>query len=229
MNMNTIDILSAIAGQHPDIQAFSFITFPRQTYVQDAIREWGGHEERMFQFAMEMRERYALPFWNGIMLSTFGRPDYSPQLLQAALHHNPITRTIRIEAQAVKEKRIEEHLEAGERHAVNSEVCMADGTLRHLPMFDFHIPVANENVAVVKDVCHIMGLPEGYLLNSGASYHYIGNGTVTTEALERLLISALHFCPIIDGAWLCHQLQEHSCSLRIDRKNGQEATLICRV
>ena len=60
-----------------------------------------------------------------------------------------------------------------------------DGKKQHRPLPEptpaIPLPVANENVADAKDVCHIMGLPEGCLLNSGASYHYIGNGTVATE------------------------------------------------
>lgn len=106
---------------------------------------------------------------------------------------------------------------------------MADGSVCHIPMIDFHIPASETNLRVVCDVCEALGLNNGYLLESGVSYHFVGANPVSEEELMRILIDALLFCPIVDGAWICHQLKERSCSLRIDKKNGIETRVIKEV
>lgn len=109
------------------------------------------------------------------------------------------------------------------------EVMMTDGTTRHIPMIDFHIPSSSSNLHVVEDVCDALGMKQGYIVDSGASFHFIGDRLLTQEELMRLLIDALLFCPIVDGVWISHQLRERSCSLRIDRKNGVETHVAKRL
>jgi hypothetical protein len=112
------------------------------------------------------------------------------------------------------------------RWAVNSKVQMTDGTEKHIPMIDFHIAASSRNLPVVLDVCDVLGLRKGFLFESGASYHYIGLDPVAEDDLMNILIDALLFCPIVDGAWISHQLKEKSCSLRIDRKNGLDTKVV---
>ena len=57
-------------------------------------------------------------------------------------------------------------------------------------------------------------------LASGESYHFISSAIMSWNELYIVLCKALRFCPIIDRAWISHQLEEQSCSLRINKKNG---------
>lgn len=217
--MNTLDVLSDIAKTYRDISQFSLINFPQQRLVQNWLQPWGELEKAHFNYALSMQKKTGLPFWNSIMLYAFNNVDYSPALLKSALHHNPIDVLVQVDRQDM-ENGFLLSLEDNKRWAVNSKVIMTDGSSRHIPMIDFHIPASDNNIFVVHDVCQALGLTKGFLLMSGVSYHFIGINLITEEELMSLLVNALLFCPIVDGAWISHQLRERSCSLRIDKKNG---------
>lgn len=223
--MNTIDVLKAIIKTDETIEAFSFHTFPEQSLVQDRISNWSVKEQTMFDFAIGFREKYRLPFWDSLMLGSFNNENYSEKLLDIALHHNeikdltfvPITDFTNYVG-TINNKRL----------AVNSQVKMKDGSIKHLPLLDFHIPVSELNQNIVYKVCANLNL-KGYILNSGESYHYIGLTPVEWDNLYMILSKALLFCPIIDRAWVSHQLQEKSCSLRVDKKNGITTKVIALI
>ena len=96
-------------------------------------------------------------------------------------------------------------------------------------MLDFHIPVSECNLRIVKDVLFELNVVSGYLLNSGESYHFIGDYSINEESLLDFLANALFFAPIIDRAWIGHQILERSCSLRIDKKHGVYPEVICYI
>lgn len=224
--MNTIEVLSEIAQKHTDIRNFSLIAFPQQRQVQCSLKPWGDDEQVMFEKALAMKKEYGVPFWNGVMLSAFNNEHYSAALVKSTMHHNQIQHVIAVPR---KDVIYGMRYDDGQRWAVNSKVMMTDGTTRHIPMIDFHIPSSSSNLHVVEDVCDALGMKQGYIVDSGASFHFIGDRLLTEEELMRLLIDALLFCPIVDGVWISHQLRERSCSLRIDRKNGVETHVAKRL
>ncbi len=221
--MNTIEVLKHIAEIHEDISHFTLITFPQQRLVQNWLKPWGEKEMSVFEDALRMKNELGIPFWNGIMLSSFNQEHYSSALLKSAMHHNPITSPILVERMEMIKGFVYDN---DKRWAVNSKVLMKDGIEKHIPMIDFHIAASNLNLPVVLDVCDVLGLRRGFLLESGASYHYVGLDPIAEDELMNILIDALLFCPIVDGAWISHQLKEKSCSLRIDRKNGLDTKVV---
>lgn len=104
-------------------------------------------------------------------------------------------------------------------------VTLADGRRMHIPMLDFHIEVSPANTRIVTDICSLL-CQEGFILNSGKSYHFIGTGLLTDEGLNKFLGKALLFTPIVDEIWIAHQLQEQSCTLRFGEKHGMIPTVI---
>lgn len=224
--MNTLDILEVIGRENKEIEAFSFHTFPPQKLIQEQLPEWGDIEQKHFEQAMKVRDRLRLPFWDAVMVTTFNNPDYSTSILNAALHHNQASNLFHIKTEDISGNPL--LFNNSERIAVCSSVLMKDKQTRHIPMLDFHIPVSEVNLHVVESVCKILGLSPGYILNSGESYHFISSGTVTWQELYLLLSKALRFCPILDRAWISHQLEEGFCSLRVDRKNNVE-TMVARI
>lgn len=223
--MNTLEVLSQIAKLHPEIDQFSLIPFPQQRLVQNWLKPWSEKEQKHFGDAIDMQKNLGLPFWNAIMLNAFSHKEYSSSLLKSALHHNSIDEVLVVDRKEIERGFSLDKVDS-RRWAVNSKVFLKDGSVRHIPMIDFHIPVSDNNLNVVMDVCDVLGLTNGYLLISGVSYHYIGKQLLTEEELMLILINALFFCPIVDGAWISHQLREKSCSLRIDRKNGVETKVV---
>lgn len=222
--MNTIELLAQIQQRHPQIASFSFHTFPAQQLIQQRMKEWGTKEEAHFHRAMQFRERYKLPFWDSVMLATFNYPDYSQKILRQCQTHNSIQGLFY--ATAADAYRLLHGLQDSSRLAVSSYVRMTDGSVNHLPMLDFHIPISDIHTGVVKEVCRLLHLHDGYLLDSGESYHYIASHTASWDELNLLLVRALRFSPIIDRAWISHQLEEKCCSLRIDRKHGVDTRVI---
>jgi hypothetical protein len=66
----------------------------------------------------------------------------------------------------------------------------------------------------VKAVARSLGL-HGYIAHSGKSYHFYGSDLMEGDHLMRMLAKALLFAPIVDRAWVAHQLVEKACGLRI--------------
>ncbi len=217
--MNSLTLLTKIADTSATIKSFSFHKFPKQQFVQDDSNIcWGENEQIMFDKAIEFKKK-GIPFWSGVMLSTFDNQNYSEILLEKALHHNshPILTYV------PKEKLsqwIEEQGQAVNCYALCSKIVMIDDEELHLPLLDFHIPVSDTNVRVVENVCKVIGLFSGWILNSGESYHFIGEKPICYNDMEQILYKAIMFSPIIDIAWISHQLRERSCSLRIGKKNN---------
>lgn len=214
--MTTIDLLPLIAEHNDSVLAFTFHSYPPQTLIQDRIAEWGKKEQNMFDFAMKMRNKYHVPFWDGIMLSTFENQDVSEKVMFQTLLHNRKhdLRSLRVDD---LEKLILLPLDC---MALSSVVELVGGSIGHLPMLDFHIPVSESNLRVVEMVCRLLKLNAGWIIESGESYHFIGMHPVDWKNVQQMLCRAIMFSPIVDRAWVSHQLLEQSCSLRIGRKHG---------
>lgn len=220
--MNTLDVLATIGEKNKEIENFSFHLFPPQRLVQEKVLEWGITEQNHFDMAMKVRSEINLPFWDAIMVTAFNNPNYSQRILKAALHHNHPQSVF-----FIKLKEIQSLLHnCNEKIAVCSSVLMKNKHIKHIPMLDFHIPISDTNLKIVIDVCKFLNLGAGYILNSGESYHFISLSVVSWNKLYSILSRALRFCPILDGAWISHQLEEKSCSLRIDKKNGVEPIVV---
>lgn len=212
--MNTIEVLKEIIKRNSTIALLSFHSFPPSVMIQDEISDWSEREQKVFERALELKRVFHLPFWSGVMLSSFNNNGFSESILSAALHHNPIRNLSYIDVDKVPE-------EVDRSCALCSRVILKDGTERHIPMIDFHVPPSPENLIIVQSVCRLLGLHPGWILNSGESYHYIGALVVSWESLYDVLSKALVFNPIVDIAWISHQLREKSCSLRVGEKKGR--------
>lgn len=212
--MNTAELLNSIKEWNPEIEFFSIHQYMYSRLIQDEASSWGAKEEAMFKYAIDLKNKYCLPFWSGIMLSSFDNKDYSEQILATALRHNPIKELLYI-----KTSDIPNHIDSF--CALCSKVILKDGSEKHIPMIDFHIPPSPDNLNVVKSVCKFLGLSPGWILNSGESYHFIGGRIVTWETIYEILAKSILYNPIVDIAWVSHQLREVSCSLRIGEKNGR--------
>ena len=222
--MNTLHVLNIIAEKNNDIKAFTFHSFPKQEFIQKQILDWGCCEEEHFKLAMQVRDELHLPFWDSVMVTSFNNPNYSKSILKIALRHNHPQSMIYINTEEIQHSPL--LYDSNEPIAVCSSVLMRDMHVKHIPMLDFHIPISDYNLKIVENICEILELGAGYILNSGESYHFIGLRIVAWEELYLILSRALRFCPIIDRAWISHQLEENSCSLRVCRKNSIEPIVI---
>lgn len=225
--MTSIDVISIIVKENPSIESCAFHNFPQQKFVQDCVGFCGKDEEQMIDYALG-KKKEGIPFWDGIMLSAFNNENYAEEILKLALRHNKHTQLTFVHREQLL-SRVNTPVRTLDYVAICSRVIMVDKEERHLPLIDFHIPVSDKNAKVAESVCRLLELGEGWLLNSGESYHFIGSDPRRYEDLEMLLYKALMFTPIIDKAWISHQLREHSCSLRIGEKRGMVPTVVKRL
>ena len=102
-----------------------------------------------------------------------------------------------------------------------SEVLRKDGTIAHVPMLDFHAFKSPANLRIVEVIAQRL-LPEGsILLDSGESYHLYGTKLLSEENFRLFLARALLFAPIVDRAYVAHQLIEGRCALRLSPGGGK--------
>lgn len=223
----TLDIIKTIYTQNPDIASFKVIEYqPQKDIKKDLSDRWTQCDESVFQNALNLRREHQIPFWNAIMASCINNKEWSRNCLSASLRHNPIRLIAEIASSKLE---LLPAIEAdGDRKSINSEVTMKDGSVKHIPMLDFHIPYGDDSTEVVKEICNLLGI-HGYVLSSGRSYHFIGTELVDFSGMVKFLSKALLFTPIVDEIWIAHQLQDGSCSLRYGVKHGVVPTVICRV
>lgn len=223
--METIDIIGIIGRNHKEIKEFSFCRLHPQVLLQQRV-EFSDVEKHQFDRAMELRNKTRMPFWDSIMLTSFDNPSYSKKFLEAAKMHNPNIEMLNISNDNMLDERLKQL--RGENYGWNSLITLQNGETAHIPLFDLHVPSSENNIRLVIETMHCLGLYNGYILNSGESYHYIHNDVYSTTKYHEMMKTALFYCPIIDRLWLAHQMKNGSSTLRIGKKNGIYPLLVQR-
>lgn len=175
---------------------------------------------------LAIRASHRLPFWDSTLVACFDRDERVGPLLDQALRHNPPPQvTWRVTAVNCTAERLTALLSddgaRGHMVALLSAVATTTGEQRHLSMLDFHCPRSPANERLALDAVHALQPGPGYLIASGESYHFIGAALIPDADLPRRLARALLLSPIVDRAWIAHQLLEGRCALRISPKPGE--------
>ena len=214
-------VLEAWLAAHVNVTALHLFRpsppLPLQERVRLTPSEWDVVER-----GLELRGRTNLPFWDSVFVSSFASDTAIDGIFEAASFHN--TSAAGVERLPVGENtagRLRMHWgvsPARDYLAVLSTVECADGTRAHIPLLDFHIPPSDHGLDVVRSALKHAKAGNGYILMSGKSYHFYGDDLLDERALLRLLGRCLLFAPVIDRAWVAHQILELSCALRISPK-----------
>ena len=208
-----------------DIELVEFVRVPASSRTVQERMSLTPPVAEVLQHALELRERTGLPFWDSAMVSSFGIGDVVYPLLQAAVHHNPRPPTL---ARLSRTDCTPENIQAlgslclqGESVAMLSAVTVDDGETRHFRMLDFHLPCGRENQATAVASLDTLRSGQGFLVESGKSYHFLGIDTVSSDELMAFLARALLLGPVVDRAWIAHQMLEGRCALRVTPRVGQ--------
>lgn len=220
--MNILDVVNEIINKNPDIHLLTFSKYPKQILLQNRIK-LNKVDEGFISTAQNIRNKFRIPFWDSLMLSFFDKDKVSLDLLSSALSHNPNNEKIRTrEIEDIRKLLI---ANPQDNLSLNSEVYFNNKTVKHLFLLDFHIFSSSNNLKIVSDILLILNL-HGYILNSGDSYHFVSDSFFETDSLINLLAKSLLFSPIVDRAWIAHQILERSCSLRVGKKHNISPTFI---
>jgi len=220
--MNTLDVVADILKQNSEVKYFTFAKYPKQTLIQEN-ESFGKKDLEFIDSALGLRKQYRIPFWDSLMLTLFDKKNVSKELLQRALLHNK--NDDKIFTDNIYE--ILNLLECNQKDnlSLNSEVHFKNGSVLHLFLLDFHVYASDNNLVIISEILNVMDL-HGYILSSGDSYHFISKSFYTLDCLLDLLAKSLLFSPIVDRAWVAHQILERSCSVRVGLKHGIVPTVI---
>ena len=226
-------VLEELMAVHPKIQ--SLVVYEQETPpLIDGRATLSSEEQEVVRRGLRLGGEIGLPFWDSVLLSCFSQAVPVRGLLAAASYHNPTRRTTtELKRAAVNEKEIRRVARSASTNKimmVSSLVACSGHMRRHIPMLDFRCPESKENLGLVKAVVSGMGMG-GFLLRSGHSYHFYGDFLLEKSRLVHFLARALQYSPIVDRAWIAHQLLEGACALRISPKEhgGDMPSVVARV
>jgi hypothetical protein len=70
-------------------------------------------------------------------------------------------------------------------------------------------------VSIVENILQLISPSDGWILNSGKSYHFIGGSLIDEKSMSRFLSTALLYVPFTDKNWIAHQIFEGASALRL--------------
>lgn len=111
--------------------------------------------------------------------------------------------------------------------ALCSTVRLSTGSTAQIALLDFHVAKTQTNHRIICEIARTILKSKFMILETDRSYHAIGLRLLTKKELRSILSSALLFSPIIDHAYIAHQLIEGEATLRITRKS--EASMAPKV
>jgi hypothetical protein len=210
--INSIDIIKKVAIENSQIEVLNFYEFKSYELIQDRINLIEEPLKIVFTNALVLRDEYSLPFWDSFNVNLFEKKINDFSFLKEINFHNNFFKKIIIQKDDFIKNEASFINYTGFSSRINS-----DTSDFHIPLFDFHIPISDENQKICLNILKQLNL-KGYLLNSGKSYHFIGNFLMNYEQLQNILFNALLFSPIIDKSWIAHQLLQRYCCLRVSKK-----------
>lgn len=220
VHSETIKCIEHLMDANPKIASIAVVTITRPAPLQERL-EFNSTEKKHFQETLETRSKTGLPFWDCLLLESFGRVTVSDRLLnEVKFHQSNHGKEIWIARQDALDgalRTLKLNHEGDRMLSVLSEVRLIDGTSKQFIFLDFHIPVSSENTLIVEKVTRRLLSYPAFIIESGASYHVIGTKLVNDEEFRKTLTTALLFGPITDRAYITHQLLEGRAALRVSK------------
>jgi hypothetical protein len=225
---NAIEAYLFIFKINSAVEKIKLKKFKRAPLIQDRIK-LSVEEQDAIEKALKLREEYKVPFWDSLFLTCFGSKFIPNRLLDEALFHQKEYKEILLSRQQIlrgEMQNIFSNENSEEWIVITSDVEMTNGDIYFLQMLDFHCFKSNENFNLVSAVCKRVFSSSVILFDSGQSYHALGTELLPKKDFVNFLAKALLYAPIVDRAYIAHQLLDNSCSLRIS-KGGRTKQIPC--
>ena len=168
------------------------------------------------------QDRAGFGFWPFALARVASAPSRTQTaLISGALRHSEPDPSSRVDATPAEFVRV---LRSGawtglpDRELVSlcsSVKVKGEPAVLHLPMLDFGLPSRDPAaIPLARQVVSSLGV-SGLLLDSGRSFHFIGDSPLARDELGRLLARASLLDPLIDSRWVAHALIDGECRLRV--------------
>jgi hypothetical protein len=234
MPITAIEIVQRLLVLHPEITSLTVFEPNEIPSAQERL----GHSSisnSIVDEGIEIRNGIGLPFWDAALLSCYGKGESAlPVMRQALFHNSPPKRKFSIPREEWGEARFAVEsgkMSPGSILVLSSRVIVNEIAERHVPMLDFRCPANESNDSLASATAKLLGKSGGYVLNSGQSYHFYGKALLSDSEVVQFLGRALLLSPVVDRAWIGHQLIEGECGLRISGhpQGSSMPTLICEI
>ena len=209
-------VLGLILSANPKIESFTAVEYVDPPLVQERIP--GIENSAIFKQGAKMRQETLLPFWDSALALALQGSIDAHQIIDAALFHN----TQPVVSHTIKAGNAENHLNnllsdewSESTLALSSGVTLSDGSRRHIPMLDFHIPANDVTYGTVVKCLKSLAVGKFAIVDSGKSFHAYGMSLLDASGLRDFLSRALLLSPIVDTRYIAHQLRDNQCKLRV--------------
>jgi hypothetical protein len=183
-----------------------------------ARRTLDANEQALVDQALELRKDGTTPFWHAIFAVCLRTGTCTSGLAESALFHAGPGELERVHVSSLRDAELSVHYALDtEQIGLASELVRYDGAISHLTQLDFRCSVSSSNEQLIRVICRSLYEGSFVLMDSGHSYHSFGTTLVTSDGRIRFLGRALQFSPIVDTAYIGHQLQQTFSTLRISR------------
>jgi hypothetical protein len=209
-------VLGLILRENPEIESFTLVEYIDPPLVQDRLA--GIENTPIFKQGIKMRKETLLPFWDSALAQALQGSMDANQIIEAALFHNTQPEVSHTVKAINAEKQLDKLLSDEWRDstlAMASSVTLYDGSCRHIPMLDFHIPANDASYATVVKCLNSLAVGKFAIVNSGKSFHAYGMSLLDASGLKDFLSRALLLSPIVDTRYIAHQLCGNQCKLRV--------------
>lgn len=229
-----IDVLHRMLATVPEaIESITLAAVPSRTGLIQQRFALNASSGDAVERGLRLRAQTSLPFWDSVMLSCFGANEEVGQLVRSALYHASSPQAVQtlrlVDCSGPVLRELFGRMQESAL-ALLSSVRTPAGSDGHIPMLDFHLPVSRANEVLACTALRALQAGQGFLIDSGKSYHFIGTRVIDDRSLLRFLARALLLGPVIDRSWIAHQLLEGRCALRVSSRLGaDDAPRICAV
>jgi len=218
LGMSSSEMLRVLMESNPSLAALFVFAYQHPPLLQQRLA-LTQEEVVILDKAIAVRSETGLPFWDTLLLSCFDEQRDCTRLLAEAKFHQShrasMQRITRADVLSGQLTRLAGEELQGVNWSFSSSVEMSDGRFVHFPLLDFHCPETPNNDGLVAAVCKQLFRSSVFVFVSGESYHAVGTGLLDEAGLRGFLIESLFFSPIIDRAYVTHQLLESTCALRL--------------
>ena len=217
IGQHAAEFYTRLIEDDPQIQRVSILQFQRPVRLQERMT-LSVDEKRLVEAARTDNLDTGLSFWDLLICRVLEEPTAGRRLLEQALYHQSVNETA---VHYSRKRLIDGELlkltarKTGDVIAVSTEVVTSHSTTKHMPMLDFLCQPSDDNLRTCIETCRLLFRGRYWLLDSGKSYHGVASGLVVYDEWITLMARAILFGPIVDRAYIAHQMIEKKGCLRI--------------
>lgn len=230
---NSLEFLPNILKLFPNVARFSILQFNIPPQIQERAT-LSRREGQLIKSAATLRKKQGFCF-SEILLAKALKDRVLPKGIISGLgyHQKHAKKRLWVHSRNVQKVNIGRDSKASKflPWAISSRVKTASGAWKHIPLMDFHINISPYALDVVLAVGKEIFGESFLILESDRSYHGVGLSLLSDTQFLQFLARAILFSPIVDHAYIAHQLIEREASLRITKKTpkGVPPRIVCCV